>query len=67
MLLIVIHMYYFMYIISYIYTPQAIEALSTAVRAMHSDVQVVLLTYSHRIGIYRLVKHTGVAAESHLI
>ena len=31
-----------------------IESLTNAVTLMHSDVQIVLLTFSHRIGIYHL-------------
>lgn len=32
---------------------QVVEALTTAVTHMHPEVQVALVSYSHRIGIYK--------------
>lgn len=36
---------------------QAVEALSVALRAVHPDVQIVLLSFSNRIGVYRYVQY----------
>jgi len=34
---------------------QTVEALTAAVAELHPEIQIVLVTFSHRIGIYRYI------------